>query len=226
MVFLIGIVVVSANIAAGQSDESVLQTILTKCGLDGVTANDVAVIENGNIVALNLANKDLSKDGFSTFPVEISQLVSLRDLNCSGNTIETIPPEIGQCHNLQKLDLSSNRIAAIPPEIGHLANLTYLDLRHNDIVSVPPEIANCANLEFLWLWGNKLTDLDPAITKLHKLKELYLTDNRLTTLPVGIVAMRFKYIDLTGNKLCNMGSILDVWAKKYDKDYRNLQRCM
>jgi Leucine-rich repeat (LRR) protein len=218
--------VVSANCFAAGSDGTVLQTILEKCGLDGAIAGDAAIMENGSVVSLNLANRDLSKDGYAELPAEIGQLTELRELDCSGNILQTIPPELGNCTKLKKLDLKSNRITVLPPEIGRLVNLTYLDLKHNSLSVIPPELGNCGNLEYLWLWGNKLTALDPAIVKLRKLKELYLTDNRLTTLPLGIVGMRFKYIDLVGNKLCNMSSVLDIWAKKYDQQYRSLQRCL
>ncbi|MBN1577874.1 MAG: leucine-rich repeat domain-containing protein [Chitinispirillaceae bacterium] len=223
--FLISFLVISAKLFAEQSDAPIVQSILEKCGLSGVTANDVAVMENGRVVTLNLTNKEVGKEGITVLPPEIGQLTALRELICIENSIETIPPEIGNCVNLKNLDLASNRIAAIPPEIGKLKNLTSLDLRHNSIEKMSPALGKCSNLEFLWLWGNKLTELDPAITQLKKLKELYLNDNRLTTLPAGIVGMKFKYIDLTGNKLCSMSTKLDAWAKKIDKEYRSMQKC-
>jgi Leucine-rich repeat (LRR) protein len=226
MFFIMIAAVLSANVFAEESDASTLQTILEKCGFSGVTANDVAVMEEGHVITLNLTNKDVGNDGISVIPVEIANLSYLRELILSGNSIETVPPEIGRCVNLRKLDLGSNRIAVLPSEIGNLVNLTYLDLRHNALSDLPPEIGKCGNLEYLWLWGNKLTKLDPAIIKLRRLKELYLNDNRLTTLPVGIVGMRFKYIDLVGNKLCNMSSVLDAWAKKMDNDYKSMQKCL
>ncbi len=224
--FLISFLVISANVFAEESDATVVQSILDKCGLSGVTAGDVAVLEDGRVVTLNLTNKDVSKDGISLIPPEIGRLTMLRELTCNNNSIEAIPSEIGNCFNLRKLVLASNRIVAIPPEIGKLKNLTVLDLRHNSIEKVAPEIGKCSNIEFLWLWGNKLTELDPAITQLRKLQELYLNDNRLTTLPVGIIGMRIRYVDISGNKLCNMSSLLDTWAKKIDKDYRSMQKCM
>ena len=224
--FFISFFVFSATVVAEQSDALIVETILEKCGLIGLSVNDVAVMENDRVVTLNLANRDVSKDGANNLPAEIGDLTDLRELICSDNIIETIPPEIGNCTNLRKLDLASNRIVILPPEIGKLKNLTYLDLRHNEIEEICPEIGNCSNLQFLWLWGNKLTHLDPSITRLRKLKELYLNDNRLTTLPVGIVGMRFKYIDLTGNKLCSLSSVLDAWAKTIDNEYRNMQKCL
>ena len=223
---LIGFLAISAQLFAELSDASIVQSLLEKCGLSGATVSDVAVMENGRAVTLDLSNKDVSKDGITVLPSEIGQLTALRELICTENSIKTIPPEIGNCVKLRKLNLASNRIVVIPPEIGKLKNLTSLDLRHNGIEKVPAALGKCGNLEFLWLWGNKMSELDPAITKLKKLKELYLNDNRLTTLPIGITRMRIIYIDLVGNKLCNLSPALDAWAKKIDTKYRSMQKCL
>lgn len=223
--FLMGLLVYAAGVFAQQTDSRIVETILEKCGLPDIAVESVAVMENGRVTKLDLSNKDVSKDGISVLPAEIGLLTELQELTCTDNVITAIPAEIGSCVNLTKFNAASNRITALVPEIGKLKNLTHLDLRHNSIEKLPPEIGDCSNLEFLWLWGNKLTELDPAITKLRKLQELYLKDNRLTTLPIGIVGMRFQYIDLLGNRLCNLSSVLDVWARKIDDKYKSTQRC-
>lgn len=206
-------------------DVTTVRDILEKCGMSGITVEDVAVIEDGQVVSLNLNNKDISKDGISVLPPDIGKLASLREFSCTDNVIETLPAEIGSCVSLQKINCSSNRIAAIPPEIGNLTNLTHLDVRHNSISVVPAEIKNCINLQYLWLWGNKITVFEPAILKLPKLRELYLKDNRLTTLPPEIIKKKFEYIDFLGNKLCNLPPKIDAWAKKIDNQYKSAQRC-
>jgi hypothetical protein len=223
--FFILLVVAFAAVYAEGSDALVVQTMLEKCGLTGITVDDVAEMEEGRVVKLNVSNRDVSKEGATSIPEEIGQLTALRELVCTDNSIELLPPQIGQCVNLQKIDMSSNRLAALPPEIGKLKNLVSLDVKHNSLETLPPELGNCVNLEYLWLWGNKLTDITPVV-KLKKLRELYLKDNRLTTLPAGIVTMKFNYIDLLGNKLCNLKGRLDAWAKTVDKKYRSTQKCL
>ena len=84
-------------------DIKVVRTILDKCGLKDVSVTDVAKIEEGRVVSLNLNNKDVSKDGFSTLPPEIGQLTALRLLSCKDNTITSLPPEIGILHFLRNL---------------------------------------------------------------------------------------------------------------------------
>jgi Leucine-rich repeat (LRR) protein len=206
-------------------DFATVQTILDKCGLSATSIQEITATEDGRIVSLDLKNRDLSKDGISVLPAEIGQLSALKVLICSGNIIDSIPAEIGSCTSLQKLDMSSNRIVAIPPAIGQCVNLTSIDLRHNRIAQIPPEIGNCKKLVILQLWGNKLTSLEEAVVTLPALDELYLKDNRLTTLPASIVKRKFGYIDVIGNKLCDLDSKLDAWMKKVDKRYRETQKC-
>ena len=224
MLFLINTLLLTAGVFAAE-DEQIVREILDECGLDSLTVKDVAVIENGSVITLNLSNRDIRKDGVLKIPQKIGELTELREFICTGNSITEIPTEIGELVNLEVLNLGSNRIVAVPSEIGDCKKLKKLDLRHNSLTLLPNEIGNLENLEYLWLWGNKLTSLNNEITRLHRLKELYLKDNRLTTLPVGIIRMKFDYIDLIGNKLCDLSSVLDHWAKKIDDKYLSTQRC-
>jgi hypothetical protein len=227
LMFLIGVIVfsVSAQDAGSSNDAAEVQVILTKCGMEGLTLQDVAVMENGRVVSLDLKNRDISKDGMTYLPEEIGKLTALRELTCSGNIIDSIPSAIGSLVNLQKLDLASNRIAILPPVIGSLKNLTLLDLRFNRIAVIPPEIAQCQKLKLLQLWSNKLATVDAAVTKLGSLEELYLKDNRLTTLPAAMAKVKYGYVDIIGNKLCDLPPALDAWAKKFDKRYKETQKC-
>lgn len=211
--------------SASVNDAAVVQAILTKCGISGVQPGDITVVENGRVVSLDLKNRDISKDGLTTIPDEITQLTELRVLGLSGNVIDSIPRSIISLVNLAKLDLGSNRITDLPSFVGELKNLTHLDLRHNRISVIPPEIAQCVKLELLQLWGNKLTVLEDAIVKLPLLQELYLKDNRLATLPAGMAKIKYRYVDIIGNKLCNLDASLDAWAKKVDKRYKETQKC-
>ena len=222
---IVGNLFVLGAVSTYGNDVDVVQTILEKCGMSETPIADVAVVENGQVVSLNLNNKDISQDGIAELPPDIGKLAALRELSCTENSIESLPAEIGNCTSLQKINVGSNRIVGIPPEIGNLKKLTHLDVRHNAITKIPPEIKGCTSLTHLWLWGNKLTELDPAVTQLKKLKELYLKDNRLTTLPAGITKMKFDYVDFLGNKLCKLPPKLDAWAKKIDKKYKSTQRC-
>lgn len=217
--------IVCSTVVADGSDEFIVRTILERCGLSGLSVTDVAEMEDGRVVTLNLKNREINKDGISFLPAEVGNLSALRVLVCSGNIIDSLPYEIGLLANLQKLDVSSNRIVVIPPAIGKIANLTHLDLRHNRIERLPPELAQCKKLVMLQLWGNKITELGDAITNMPVLEELYLNNNRLTSLPANIVNLKLRYIDFRGNRLCNLDATLAAWAKKKDPHFAETQKC-
>ncbi len=223
--FLISIFVVFATVVAEESDVFVVQTILEKCGLSDLQADNVAEFQDGRVVKLNLKNRDISKDGITFLPAEVGNLSELRELICSGNIIDSLPSEIGSLVKLEKLDLSSNRLVVLNPAIGKLVNLVNLDLRYNRIERLPPELWECKKLAVLQLWGNKLTTLDEGIIKMPALEELYLNDNRLTMLPAGIMKMKLRYIDVRGNRLCNLDPALTTWLKKKDTHFTSTQKC-
>jgi hypothetical protein len=209
---------------SGGDDMSVVQAIITQCGLSS-SPGDIAVLENGRVVSLDLRNREINKDGISFLPADIGKLTALKVLNCSGNIIDSMPWEIGMLSDLQKLDMSSNRLVYIVPAIGKLKNLVSLDLRHNRIVELPWGIGECKKLLMLQLWGNKLVSLNEEIVSLPVLEELYLNDNRLTSLPPAIMKMKLRYIDFSGNKLCTLDADLAAWAKKKDAHFTETQKC-
>ncbi len=217
----------SACVVAQESfdDIATVQKIIDQCSMQGVNVNDIATIENGRVVSLDLNNRDISGDGLRFLPSDIGKLTALRVLSCSKNSIDTIPSEIGSLSELQRLDMSSNRLVALPARIGDLVNLTHLDLRHNRLSVLPSNIGQCTKLVSLQLWGNKLVSLEEAVTRIASLEELYLKDNRLTELPSAITTMKLRYIDIIGNKLCNLDPKIDDWLRKRDPRYLSTQKC-
>lgn len=227
--FLLSAVVLSISacvIAQEPSDDiATVQRIIDQCSIKGVSVNDIATIENGRVVSLDLNNRDISGDGLFFLPADIGKLTALRVLSCSKNSIDTLPSQIGSLSELQKLDMSSNRLVALPAQIGDLGNLTHLDLRHNRLSILPSQIGQCAKLVSLQLWGNRLVSLEEAVTRIASLEELYLKDNRLTELPSAITTMKLRYIDVIGNKLCSLDPKIDGWLKKRDPRYLSTQKC-
>ncbi len=206
-------------------DMETVKQVFEKCGITEADPASVVIIEEGSVVSLDLNNKEITQDGISFLPPEIGMLSNLRVLSCSGNIIDSLPVEIGNLSNLKKLDCSSNRITMLPAAIGNLTKLTHLDMRHNRLAILPPEIGKCKSLVLLQLWGNKLTSIDEAVVRLPALKELYLKDNRLTALPKSIVKLDLGYLDVMGNKLCDLPPEVDKWIRKRDARYRELQKC-
>ncbi|MBN1602649.1 MAG: leucine-rich repeat domain-containing protein [Chitinispirillaceae bacterium] len=206
-------------------DIAVVTAILSKSGMTEVSAQQVAVVEGGRVVSLDLTNTDIAKDGISAIPSEIGQLSELKKFVCNNNSVTEIPDEIGNLSKLEILIFQSNRIEKVTAAIGKCTSLVDLDLRHNQLGEIPAEIGNLKKLARLWLWGNKLTSLNDAVTRITSLREIYLKDNRLTTLPAGIMKMNLTYFDVIGNKICKPDPKLKAWLVKSDKRFKETQKC-
>lgn len=206
-------------------EKAIVRTIIENIGMNDVSVKDIAKMEEGRVVYLDLSNRDFSKDGISLIPPEIGQLTSLKTILCKENVITEIPAAIGKLESLQKLVATSNRINSISPEIGKCTSLVDLDLRHNQIENLPPETGNLKNLVYLRLWGNRLTSLPETIGNLKSLNELYLKDNRLENLPSSLTKLKLEYVDIIGNKLCNLKPEIEAWVLKIDKKYKHTQKC-
>jgi internalin A len=150
---------------------------------------------------------NLSGQGLTKVPPEISQLVLLQSLDLISNQIHILPPEIGQLVNLQSLYLIFNQLNTLPPEIGQLINLQFLYLRSNNLDTLPPEIGQLANLQFLYLRSNNLDTLPPEIGQLVNLQSLDLSDNQLSILPLEIGQLiNLQSLDLRSNLLRTLPS--------------------
>jgi Leucine-rich repeat (LRR) protein len=207
-------------------DYMTVKNILRECGIPDEQLSIISKMENGQIVYLDLSNKDVSKDGIKALPGIIGNLSSLHTLIARDNVIKEVPPEIFNLKQLKTLILASNKITSVPPEIGNCENLDSLDLRHNEIESLPGELGNCKNLTYLHLMGNRLTAMPLSIVKLTKLKDMHLKDNRLASLPEGIIHMKsLTFISFQNNVLCQVSPKMEAWLKGKDKQYRALQRC-
>jgi CCR4-NOT transcription complex subunit 6 len=66
---------------------------------------------------------------------DISKLVNLKTLDCSGNKLSTLPPELGLLINLRDLLLFDNNLTNLPSELGMLYQLEMLGLEGNPIQS-------------------------------------------------------------------------------------------
>ncbi len=130
---------------------------------------------------LNLSGQNLEE-----FPIEITALADLQELDLSDNKLTKLPPEIGKLMNLTYLGLHNNSLIKLPPEIGKLMNLTEFDLYNNSLTELPPEIGMLTSLFGLYLFNNNLTKLPPEIGKLTNLTKLDLFRNSLTALPPEI----------------------------------------
>lgn len=154
----------SLSAHAQQPLEVDLDTVKTYRNLEKALENPEEVY------VLKLSGKKIKK-----FPVEITQLVNLRELDMSKNKLKEIPDTIRVLQHLTYLNLSKNKLNEISKGICALVNLTYLDMSQNRILGFPEEIGQLRNLQKMDMWRN---DIGEFPNELALLKKLELMDLR------------------------------------------------
>lgn len=107
----------------------------------------------------NMESLSFAKNNLITLHGEISQMPSLKYLNCKNNRIKNsgIPNDLFKSKDLLILDLSYNQLKEIPPDLDQMKNLQVLNLCHNQIESIPNQLfINLTELVILDLSDNKL----------------------------------------------------------------------
>jgi len=219
------IVVLSSLIAVSQvhaNDIAVVKSILVKNSINTIV-EEIAIIEQGRIVELNLNNKNAAKEGMTILPPEIGELTELRVLTINDNDLKQLPKEIYDCTKLTRLEVQSNDLSSLPSGIEKLIHLRELSLRNNELIELPGGIGKLKSIVILQLWGNGLVLLPQDIGQLSSLKELYLKGNKLTRLPLSITNLKLTYLDVADNHIRSEQGKVDIWIKKYDKEYRSTQ---
>ena len=167
-------------------------------------------IKNLHVEELNFANS-----GLSELNNKIGLVISLKDLNISGNDIKVLPSSFAQINHLQKINVSKNLnlsaaqvltalaqiptitellaqecgIDNIPLEIGKLTSIKVLDLKANRLTALPLGFGNLTNLEYLDLGYFEMG------TRMNKISDLGPDFGKLKKL---------KYLNLAGNALLTL----------------------
>ena len=138
----------------------------------------------------------------SSFPLEITYLSNLKNLNLSNNNIESLPKEIGNLINLTTLILHHNHLTELPSSFSKLINLESLYLGNNNFVIFPKEIFKLSNLKTLYFFHNLLQTIPKEIEQLKNLQILHLNQNKLLFLPEEIGNLpNLGMLNITDNKI-------------------------
>jgi len=141
----------------------------------------------------NLESLSLSDNSLSGLVPNLSELISLRRLQLSGNYFEgQLPPALGRLEMLEELDLSFNWLSStIPQEYGNMISLASLKLQsnYNDEQgyftwgiksSIPSELGQLKNLRHINLSDNYITGtLIKELGQLPRLQTLHMQNNDL-----------------------------------------------
>jgi len=146
---------------------------------------------------------DLSGQGLTEIPSEISSFTNLVELRIGDNLINSIGTELSENSRLEYLDLSGNLIKSI--DFNNLSenalNLKYLVLRENSLTEIDASINKLKFLSHLDLGGNFIKNLDDEIL-LRFLKVLILDNNNLADVPpMAINAPKLTTLNLNANNI-------------------------
>ncbi|XP_060770021.1 PH domain leucine-rich repeat-containing protein phosphatase 1 isoform X2 [Neoarius graeffei] len=126
--------------------------------------------------SLNLSNNQLG-----TFPLALTSISTLTELNLSCNCISSLHPSVGNMHNLQTLLLDGNMLTSLPVELGSLQRLCYLGLSFNEFSGVPAVLERLSAVERLCMAGNRVEQLALQTFRLLTIKYVDLRLNRISS---------------------------------------------
>jgi len=120
---------------------------------------------------------DLSNQGLTEIPQELSNYRQLKQIDLSGNSIQELNMILLELPNLESIDLSYNQLASL--ELSKLPlKLRYLDVSYNEINLIKGSFSPFKVLQYLLLYGNELHDFNTGYSKL-RYKWLGLSSNPL-----------------------------------------------
>lgn len=149
-------------------------------------------------IQLRVENKSITK-----IPTQIKYLINLQELYIYTN-LKYIPSTIYNLMHIKKLNLSSNSITFLPEELGNMVNLELLDLKCNHIFNLPSSFSNLQQLTSLELQHNNLSNID-AVIHLTKLVNLNGDHNKIIDLPKGFTNLiKLRHLNMNDNQLTNI----------------------
>lgn len=156
--------------------------------------------------ASRLSVFDISSNKINSIPDSIAKLQSLTRLHAKNNALSTFPLGVTSVESLVQLDLSGNKFSeALPSDIIGLKGIQSLRIANAGLTgSIPTEIVALSSMELLDLSGNALTGRIPSLLgSLVNLRTLLLQSNRLSQgVPETLVSLaNLKSIRLDDNDL-------------------------
>lgn len=147
---------------------------------------------------ISLVNLDISSNYFSILPECLCALTNLNTLNLHENRLTTLPKEISQLNALVSLDISSNYFSILPDSLWTLTNLQNLSIRDNHIIEIPDVISNLILLDTLDVEYNEIETFPSTI---WNIKNLYCLEEGL--LNCTLCEKHFSYCGSQITTKCN-----------------------
>lgn len=206
-------------------------TVIDMERLSSLTANQYGIEDlSGLEHAVNLKKLTMNDNGISDLS-PIVGLSNLQELYLDDNQISDLSPIVGLSNlqtlylnnnlisdisnlniltSLQNMNLNDNPISSGLSELKALTQLKELELSRTGITDLS-NLEACSNLELLGLQGNELEDI-ASLNKLSNLKTLYLSNNLLDDIDLEKLRNMsgLQNLELTGNKISNIGVLTDI----------------
>jgi len=129
---------------------------------------------------------NISHNGLTNIPKEISYLTHLQTFYCDNNQIEEIPKEIRYLTQLKMFNCSWNNIIKIPEEICYLTQLQDFLCHNNQIKKIPKEISYLTQLQQFHCSFNEIKEIPIEICYLTRLQEFFCYHNQINAIPKEI----------------------------------------
>lgn len=151
---------------------------------------------------IHLQNNKLNK-----LPIELFQLLMLRELDVSFNRLCELPSENGEggwnCPSLKILNVGNNQLQKLHGALWKIPNLKYLLADHNCIENISDDgVMEVYELKVINVSHNKLTKI-PAFFSC--VKKVYVSNNMLDSLPEEIwISKTITHLDATSNLIASI----------------------
>lgn len=169
----------------------------------------------------NLASIDLSHNDMSNLPDIIFEgLTALNHVNLAYSKLVTLPTSIPAENSLTQLYVAGNSITTVSDNyFNDFGLLNVLDLSKNQISTLQDNVfAALSSLKILNVSSNALNDLTPAAS-LQQLTTLDAANNKINFLPIFNLPL-VRYLDVSGNRLTNFGTMVGMNIPKKLKTFR------
>ena len=111
----------------------------------------------------NLTSLDLSYNGLTTLPEEISALVYLEEFHINHNDLNALPQSLEKLLWLKRLGLAHNRLTEIAYLFTKLTRLVWLNVSGNFVEVVPPYLLCLPHLEYFYFLHNPIENIPKEI---------------------------------------------------------------
>ena len=111
----------------------------------------------------------------------MSNMINLRDLNCSKNNISTLPDSLCETLRLKILDVSDNKLESLPELLGSQQLLEEINCSNNQLTELPKDLRKKFNIIKKFNFSkNYIKFVDKSLHHLQQLQELDLNNNQIS----------------------------------------------